>query len=109
MLESALTFTATELYKQLVATFEVKALYKVSFSREVSPDVLEIIKYLKGDLSPEDIIPNFPTSLTLLVTTPGSIIKTFHQDNNTYMQVFDEDNFKKFAAECLDLIQTSPT
>jgi len=109
MLESALTFTATELYKQLVAAFEVKTVYKVSFSKEISPDVLEIIKYLKGDLSPQDIIPDFPTSLTLQVKTPGNIIKIFHQDNNTYMQVFDEDNFKKFAAECLDLIHTSPT
>lgn len=102
MQEAASLPTALELYKQLVGAFEVSPLYKVSFSREVSEDVLQIISYLKGDLHAQDLVP-FPTSLTLTVRIPGGLTKYFHQDSNTYMQVFDENAFRDFAVDCLKL------
>jgi hypothetical protein len=107
--KSIIEIPAVTLYQRLRKAFEVSAVYKVSFSRNLSQDVLDVIAHIKGDLNPQDIIPNFPTSLSLIVKTPGNIDKVFHQDSNTYMEAFDEYNFKKFALECLKLISTSPT
>jgi len=104
MLASTATLSAVELYEKLVAAFEVDANYRISFNKSLSPDVLDIILHLNKNLDPQDIVPNFPTSLSLTVKVPGGIEKLFHQDSNMYMSAFDEDSFKNFAEECLQFL-----
>jgi hypothetical protein len=108
MLAQPATLSAVELYSKLATAFEVAAVYKVSFNKGLSKDVLDVILDLKGNLNPEDIAPNFPTSLTLIVKLPGELQRSFHQDSNTYMDVFDKDNFKNFLLECLALLPSQP-
>ncbi len=103
MVESTVDLTAVELYQKLVAAFKVDAHYKVSFNKNVSKDVLDVILHLKGDLHVQDIVPNFPTKFELTVTLPDGSIKSFHQDNSSYMSAFDEDDFRKFMLEILNL------
>jgi hypothetical protein len=104
MLASTATSSAVELYEKLTAAFPVEPVYRVSFNKSLSQDVLDIILHLKKDLQPQDIVPNFPTSLTLTVQLPGGIQKAFHQDSNTYMQAFDVENYRNFVEECLQFI-----
>jgi hypothetical protein len=104
--------TATELYNQLVLNFKVETFYKVGPNTEVSPDVAEIIKYLKGDLLMEDFMPNYPTSLSITLhkqKEDGSyyLAANFYQDSVTYLEAFDKDAFKKFAESWLDLKLTT--
>lgn len=107
MLTSTATLSAVDLYKKLEASFPVDFIYKVSLNKELSQDVLDVIKHLKQDLNPQDIVPNYPTSLSLVVQLPGGIAKAFHQDSQTYMGKFDEDSYRNFVEECLQFIVTT--
>lgn len=91
-------------FTSLQDRYQVSTMYKVGFDKELSKDVLDVIKYLKGDLNPEDIVPDRPTSLTIILKSkiePHNIIHTFHQDSKSYMDAFDEDEYKNFTTKYL--------
>ena len=92
--------TATELYQDLVENFSVTSSFRVGFSKEISPGVLEVIKLLKGDLNSQDIVP-IPTELTIVVKdiTNQKILGTFHQTSSVYLESFDKDAFEVFVAD----------
>lgn len=94
------SLSAVELYQELEKYFSVAASYKVGFAEnQISAPVLEVIKHLKGNLNPEDIIPS-PTSLTLVLkdkATNLKIIDTFHQSSSVYMEKFDDKSFQEFC------------
>ena len=91
--------SAVDLYKELEKYFEVANSYKVGFSQEISPGVLQVIKHIKGNLNPEDIVP-IPTELTIILKdklTNKKIIDTFHQSSAMYMERFDVNAFEEFC------------
>lgn len=101
--------TAVEMFQTLEQHFKVTALYKVSFNKNLSQDALDIIQHLKGDLYAEDLAPNYPTSLNLIVKFPaaneqGFSMENFFQDSISYMSAFDEDAFRKFFTKCMSTI-----
>jgi hypothetical protein len=104
--------TALELFQQLQAKFKATVEYRVGFNTEVSPDVLEIIKHLKGDLLTEDLLPSYPTSLSIVLRKQkedGSyyLAAAFFQDSKTYLEAFDKEEFRKFAEAWLELQPTT--
>ena len=106
--------TAVELFQILEKNFKVKYIYKVSFNQNLSKDALDIIQHLKGDLFAQDIVPNYPTSLNIVVTIPATThtpehIQNFYQDSNSYMEAFDREEFRKFADVCLGYLKTQET
>ena len=91
--------SAVDLYKELEKHFVVASSYRVGFSMEVSPGVLAVIRHIKGNLNPEDIVP-IPTELTIVLKdklTNTKIIDTFHQSSTAYMERFDELSFEEFC------------
>jgi len=101
--------TAVEMFQTLEKHFKVKVLYKVSFNKNLSQDALDLIQHLKGDLYAEDLAPNYPTSLNIMVTIPpqaggGTRVENFYQDSTTYMSAFDEEEFKNFFNACMSTI-----
>lgn len=94
--------SAVELYKELEEHFKVTSSYKMGFSKELSPEVLEVIKHLKGDLNPEDIVP-IPTELTIVLKNKENtkIIDTFYQSSAVYMESFDKNAYQEFCTNNL--------
>jgi len=106
--------TAVELFKELENQFQVTVNYQVGLDKELSEDVLEVIKYLKGDLLTEDLFPSYPTSLSLVITKPAdgntpAIKEVFYQDSKTYMEVFDKDELTRFMEKHLLLAKSTST
>lgn len=92
--------TAVELFEELKQHYIVSSAYRVGFSKEVSPGVLSVIKHLKGDLAPEDIVP-ISTTLTVVLKHKDKpshpIIDTYHQSSAIFMEVFDNTGFEDWA------------
>lgn len=104
--------TAYQKLQEIQNKFKTQVKYSVGFNTEISAPALEIIKELKGDLNPEDIIPEHPTSLSITVfklspnPAESKILAHFYQDNITYMEPFDKDEFDKFTDIVLELVPT---
>lgn len=96
--------TAVELYEELKQHYIVSSAYRVGFSKEVSVGVLAVIKHIKGDLDPEDIVP-IPTTLTVVLKhkekPSNPITDTFHQSSAVFMEAFDTTAFEDWAKEKL--------
>lgn len=93
--------TAVEKLEKLQSKYKVRTNYSVGFNQEISPAVLEVIKHLKGDLHPEDIVPEHPTSLSITVLDEDKILGHYYLDSTTYMAAFDLNSYDTFMDELL--------
>lgn len=85
-------------FKELQEKYDVNAKFKVGFNKELSPDVKELITYLKGDLNPEDIVPGSPTELYIGLRDKQDLsrVDTFIQGSTTFMEAFDQNQLTDF-------------
>lgn len=110
-LENLKNMTAYQKLQKIQEKYKTQVRYSVGFNTEISAPALEIIKELKGDLNPEDIIPELPTSLAITVfkTSPkpeeNKILAHFYQDSITYMEAFDKKEFENFVDVVLEPIK----
>lgn len=97
--------SGVDLYKRLSEQFTIEVNYNLGFDKNLSPDVLEIINYLKGDLLSQDIDLESKSGIIITASSKDPNLKfkkAFAQTSDNYIEAFDKKNFQDFANFLLD-------